>query len=148
VLPKRPDGCKLSFPIRVCKGKLDSSRTLKSVWTCCPDVWTDATLSLSESSKHWRASGRMIGQSGRKQGIRLLLSCQLRRIFLELLKLPSWCLWHWTCHNKTLSIFKEINSNKLAILNNTVTLFTTTILHASDFVNKMKSIKITKTKQN
>jgi len=33
-------------------------------------------------------------------------------------------------------------------LNNTVTLFTIATLHDSDFVNKMKSIKITKTKQN
>jgi hypothetical protein len=42
-----PDGVALTsgrvqaiFSLRVCKGKLESSRTLKSVQTCCHDVWT------------------------------------------------------------------------------------------------------------
>jgi hypothetical protein len=39
---------------------------------------------LSESSRHKRASGHFTGPSGREQGIRLLLSWKLYRIFLEL----------------------------------------------------------------
>jgi hypothetical protein len=54
---RHPDGVTLSskrvqtvFPLRVCEGKLESSRTLKSVWTCYHDVWTDATLNCPDKN--------------------------------------------------------------------------------------------------
>lgn len=39
VLPRRPDGCTIT---------LESSRTLKSIRTCCHDVRTDATFNCSK----------------------------------------------------------------------------------------------------
>jgi hypothetical protein len=38
----------LSSHIHICEEKPNSSRTLKSVWTCCHDVRTNATLNYSK----------------------------------------------------------------------------------------------------
>jgi hypothetical protein len=51
----RPDDVALAsgqvqaiFPLCVCKGKLETSQTLKNVRTCCHDVQTDATFNCSK----------------------------------------------------------------------------------------------------
>jgi hypothetical protein len=36
------------LPTPCLRSKAESSRTLKSVWTCCHDVWTDVTLNCSK----------------------------------------------------------------------------------------------------
>jgi hypothetical protein len=79
---RHPDGVALAsgrvqaiFPLCVCEGKLESSRTLKCVRMCCHDVRTDATLNCSKLldtvGRLDGSSGCMTRPSGRKHGIRL-----------------------------------------------------------------------------
>jgi hypothetical protein len=115
VLPHHPDRC-----IRT----LESSWTLKSVWTCCDDVWTDATLNYSKlldtekspdsipTSSGWmllinERPDAFIGPSRRKQGVRLLLSWNLQRIFLEFWNHLLEACDIESCHGKALSISEK-----------------------------------------
>jgi hypothetical protein len=62
---------------------------------------------LTQSSRHKRASRRFTRPFRREQGIRLLLSWKLHRIFLELWNyFPKACDIN-TCHNKALSIWEK-----------------------------------------
>jgi hypothetical protein len=84
MFPWRPNGCnsspclalsrtssgrmQLSFHIRVCEGKPNSSWTLMCVWTCCHGIWTDvrwSTENLLDTDGHPNARlGRPDGNFG------------------------------------------------------------------------------------
>jgi hypothetical protein len=69
---RRPDGVVLTseraqavFPLHVWEGKLESSRTMKCVRTCCHDVRTDASLKLFDIDGRPDAwLGRLDGNMG------------------------------------------------------------------------------------
>jgi len=63
ILPRHPDGCTWT---------VDSSRTLKSVQTCCHDVRTDGSLNNLNLLNIDGCPGRMYGPFGQNLGIRIL----------------------------------------------------------------------------
>jgi len=86
----------------------------------CPEVlpWRSngCKFELFEASRHWWASGRMTGPSGRKHGIRLL--------------------WVGICTESSLNTWTSFFEILLKTLKYTASLIMTTTLHNSDFIKQ------------
>jgi hypothetical protein len=143
VLPRCPDGC---------IGTLESSWTLKSVWTCFHDV-DGCNLELFKASRHWWvsegyyhivqtdgsnlwASERFTGTSERKQGIRLFCvgictksSWNIEIAFFQLVTLELIIIRLFPYQRNKLWISEDSEIYDIPMKAAT--------LHDSDFVNRM-----------